>query len=773
MSAMTKNYTETLKGPEYKKFPFIVNPNTIPKENLTELDGYQRLIMLDRYSQRDSKLETIRKGDVVVAVLKDDPKYPTMGYGKVVRFNKKENFVEIKVDFPADYDVVRKPLEKVSKPLEIYWEQISYRVAKGISKVEKTEELRNYWLERFFWMIGNFLAIPGGRILYGAGSGNDVTLFNCFVLPFIQDSRQGINHHIGKAMEIMSRGGGVGSNISTLRPTDSLVHGVNGKSSGSISWANYLAQLTHLIIQGGSRRGAQMIGMSDWHPDVLEFILSKIQNPKLLDKFVKEIDDPIIKEKAELYLVRDEKGNPVTVKDLNFMTGANISVLISDDFMEAVEKDEMWELKFPDVDNFTPEQKEYYNNHWHEIGDVRKWEEKGLPVKVYHRISAKLMWDFINTAARYSAEPGIIFIDRYNKEANSWYYAPIVVTNPCGEQGLTPNAVCNLIAINMANMLNKDKTGFDYDLLKEVVRVSQRFGDNVIDASFYFLPENEKMAISERRIGKGVMGLADAMIDMKLPYGSEEMLKVTDEVFEFIATESYLESVELAKEKGSFAYFEADKFLESGFMKRMPENVREAIREHGIRNVCSLTVAPTGTTGSLVGVAQGLEPYFSFSYFRTGKLGKFVEVNTEISQRYFDENPEATELPDYFVSAMELSPDGHINVQATIQRWVDSSISKTVNAPEDYTVAQTRELYEKAYKLNCKGTTIYVDKSRDSQVLTLTAEENTVDKDIVEEVGVTSEATPNVNLQDEDLYADTRSCVITYDEQGNMIKECS
>lgn len=759
---------------EYSLFPTIVDPVHLG-DNLTEFSGFQRLVMLDRYSLRDNTLQTLKVGDVVVCTLKDDPKYPTMGFGRVTNIDG--SWVDVQIEYPEyleglDLPYFRCHRDNVIKPLELYWEQIAYRVAKAIARVEGTEEKRNYWFDRFYWMMKNLYAVPGGRILYGAGNGSDTTLFNCFVLPPICDSRQGIIKHIGLATEIMSRGGGVGSNISTLRPRKTTVKGVNGYSSGSVSWANYLSSLTHLIIQGGSRRGAQMICLADWHPDVVEFILCKMQNPHVLDKIIKEIDDEYIRSRAEYYLVRDAQGNPVEVKDKNFMTGANISVLVSNDFMKAVENDDYWDLRFPDIDVFTSDDKITYDRFWHEIADVRKWESMGGPVKTYHTLKASALWDLINICARYSAEPGVIFIDEVNQKSNSWYYASLISTNPCGEQPLPPWGVCNLIAINLERMYDSEKHDVNWDLLKEVVWVSQRFADNVVDASSYFFAENETMAKSERRVGKGVMGLADLMIYLKLPYGSDEMLEKTDKIFEFIAVESYLASCALAEEKGSFPKFDKEEYLKSGYVQNLPEYVRKEISKKGIRNVCSLTVAPTGSIGSMVGVSTGIEPYFAFKYYRSGRLGKSIEINTSIAQRYFAEHPDAEKLPDYYVSAQDLSPLEHVRVQAVVQRWVDSSISKTCNAPSTFTVEDNKELYMTAWKLGCKGITVYVDGTRDTQVLSVKADN---EKD-VEEVKENKEEEV-YNAQDstssEDMTTDTRVCRIYVDSSGSLVRECS
>ncbi|PIC62758.1 response regulator SirA [Sporosarcina sp. P13] len=314
------------------------------------------------------------------------------------------------------------------------------------------------------------------------------------------------------------------------------------------------------------------------------------------------------------------------------------------------------------------------------------------------------------------------------------------------EQPLAPYSVCNLAAVNLAEMADKETKAVNFEKLKETVKTGVRMQDNVIDATPYFLEDNKVQALGERRVGLGVMGLADLHIYCEKEYGSPEGNQLVDEVFETIATTAYRESIELAKEKGSFPFLigktdEETKalrqaFINSGFMKRMPEDIRQAILEHGIRNSHLLTVAPTGSTGTMVGVSTGLEPYFSFTYYRSGRLGKFIEVKAEIVEEYLQANPEAdpNNLPEWFISSMELAPEAHADVQCIIQRWIDSSISKTVNAPRGYTVEQVESVYERLYKGGAKGGTVYVDGSRDSQVLTLKAEENIPDTEEIVEV---------------------------------------
>jgi len=308
------------------------------------------------------------------------------------------------------------------------------------------------------------------------------------------------------------------------------------------------------------------------------------------------------------------------------------------------------------------------------------------------------------------------------------------------EQPLAPYSVCNLAAVNLAQFANKENQTVDYEALRETVRVGVRMQDNVIDATPYFLEENRVQALGERRVGLGVMGLADLLIYCEKEYGSEAGNELVDEIFKTIAETAYEASTELAKERGSFPFLVGGSdeetarlrkaFTETGFMQKMPAHIKEQILATGIRNSHLLTVAPTGSTGTMVGVATGLEPYFSFTYYRSGRLGKFIEVKAEIVQEYLDRHPEVNEqeLPEWFVTAMELKPEAHADVQCIIQKWIDSSISKTVNAPKGYTVQQVEKVYERLYKGGAKGGTVYVDGSRDSQVLTLKAEENDMDQ---------------------------------------------
>ncbi|NLN28645.1 MAG: ribonucleoside-diphosphate reductase [Firmicutes bacterium] len=1003
------------------------------------LEGISELVFLDRYAVKDPD-KNLEKGDVVVVLTKEDPKFPQKEVG-IVRDIKGD---EVTVELRSTGELFVQERKKIDRCLEHTPSQMWDRMAKAIVEVED-EEKRDELRREFRWLLEGFRFSPGGRINAMLGTGQNLTAYNCYVIPlrpndpnYGRDSRQSIIDTLGNMVEIMSRGGGVGINLSTLRPRLAYVEGVNGRSSGSVSWGGLFSFATGLVEQGGSRRGALMLILDDWHPDVLEFIKAK--------------------------------------RDMGAITNANISVAVSHKFMEAVEKDLQWDLVFPDTSD--PD----YDKLWD--GNLRRWrDEYKKPVKVYQTVRARDMWNTIIESAWMSAEPGVVFLERMNEDSNSWYFEDLISTNPCitgetlvytenglfradelwfsgkpvsvavdarmderafvpasavfatgikpvyrlitkegfelrltadhrvltergwveahdlepgdrirvlnrgggfgvegslelgrvlgglvghgaaepdraivsssgeekgelvglvggagnhvganvlgrpaypvsvievdgdearvpstrllelaaehglrekrlhvpeavfrgsrqmqagflqalftasghietsnegrgaivlpshsfqflqdvqrlllnfgiysridgrpqgdatvlsdhdgaahecsgdasgslrvtggsalifaeeigflasdkqaklealvaryaeepyeerfvatftelvpdgeemvydlnvpglhafvanglvvhncGEQPLPGWGVCNLGHINLSRFAKGPigKAEVDWEELRRAVRLGVRFLDNVIDITPYFFEENERVQKAERRIGMGTLGLGEMLIRLGLRYGDDECVAFIDKLYEFIATEAYLASVDLAKEKGAFPKFDAEKYLESGFMKRMPQHVREAVREHGIRNVTLLTQAPTGSTGTMIGTSTGIEPYYSWTYWRNSRLG-MREVRERIVQEYFKENPELEpsleSLPPYFVTAMELTPKEHIRVQAAIQRWTDASISKTANAPNDYTIEQTRELYEYAYRAGCKGVTIYRDGSRDQQVL--------------------------------------------------------
>lgn len=538
--------------------------------------------------------------------------------------------------------------------LEFYPEQLWQRVARGIAAVEQTEEKRAEWEKLFYEALSDFKFVPGGRILAGAGTGHQVTYYNCFVIPSPEDSRQGILDNLKVMTEIMARGGGVGINLSTLRPRGSYIKTVNGTASGPCSWAQLYSVATGDVIQqGGSRRGALMLMIDDTHPDVEEFITVKRTAGKI--------------------------------------EHANLSVCISDAFMQAVKADEEWNLTWQ--------------------GEVKK------------TIRARGLWDLICTSAWQSAEPGLVFMDRYNTESNTWYYENIRCVNPCGEQGLPPWGVCNLGAINLSSFVSNGK--MDYEGLAKTSKISMRFLDNVVDANEYFIPENREAQMGTRRTGLGTMGLADALLKMEVAYGSKESLPIIERIYTTIRNASYEASSDNAAEKGSFPKFDRDKYAQGKFIKRLPKGLQDKIRKQGIRNAVILTQAPTGTTSLLAGVSSGIEPVYDFAMIRRDRTGEHIMYHP-LLQEWRDAHPNET-TPDYFVASKDLTPEEHVRVQGMIQSYTDSSISKTVNAPNEHTVDQVQTLYRLAYEMGCKGVTYYRDGSRDA-VLTRVADEEKAKK---------------------------------------------
>ncbi len=530
---------------------------TKKKNQLHEL-GYK--IFLDRYAQKDMTRKTLAVGDTVIVVV--NAATGQREIGKVTAMQLPKVTIEL-----LDGEVVTRDLENVDKPLETDPGQMMDRVAAGIAAVEVTPELQQEWTQRFRWLLDDFKFVPAGRILTAAGTEQLLTYYNCYVIPLPHDSRGGIIETLHQMTEIMSRGGGVGINISSLRPRQAYVKGVNGRSSGAVSWGALYSFVTGLIEQGGSRRGALMLIMNDWHPDVFDFINSKREAGKI--------------------------------------TNANISVGVSDKLMDAVKADADWELMFPDTG--APG----YDEQWN--GDLDKWVADGNPVVHYRTVKAREVWNAIIESAWASAEPGVWFNERSNKMSNSWYYARLVSTNPCGEQPLAAWSVCNLGAINLAKFYDEQQNDVDWDNLEIAVRYATRFLDNIIDSTPYFFDTNKEQQLGERRVGLNNMGLAELMIRLGIRYGSPESVEFIDKLYAFFARAAYETSVELAQERGAFPKFDGEKFIQSGFMQSMPEDIRENVRKHGIRNVTLLTQAPTGCVApdTLISTETGLQSIVS------------------------------------------------------------------------------------------------------------------------------------------------------------------
>ena len=530
------------------------------------------------------------------------------------------------------------------------------RIARDLAQVESKADV---WEDKFFNALEDFKYLPAGRITAGAGTARRVTLFNCFVMGTVPDSMSGIFDMLKEAALTMQQGGGIGYDFSTIRPRGADVLGVSADASGPLSFMDVWDAMCRTIMSAGSRRGAMMATMRCDHPDVEDFIAAK-SDPARLRMF-------------------------------------NMSVLVTDPFMEAVKADGSWDLVFGG--------------------------------KVYKTVQARDLWNKIMQATYDYAEPGVIFIDRINAANNLNYCETIAATNPCGEQPLPPYGACLLGSINLARLVAQpfeDDAHLDQDAMSELVATAVRMMDNVVDVSNFPLPEQAAEAQNKRRIGLGVTGLADALLMVGLRYGSDEAAAQTEAWLKAIARASYLASVELAKEKGAFPLFDAEKFLASGTMMQMDDDVRDAIREHGIRNALLTSIAPTGTISLYAGnVSSGIEPVFAYAYTRKvlQKDGSRTEEEVvDYAVQMWRELKGDTPLPDYFVNAQTLPPADHVKMQAAAQKWIDSSISKTINCPEDISFDAFKDVYMQAWDTGCKGCTTYRPNDVTGSVLSVSSE---------------------------------------------------
>ncbi|SHI97006.1 adenosylcobalamin-dependent ribonucleoside-diphosphate reductase [Wenxinia saemankumensis] len=526
------------------------------------------------------------------------------------------------------------------------------RIAGALASVEADPAA---WEGRFYAALEDFRYLPAGRITAGAGTARAVTLFNCFVMGTIEDSMGGIFDALKEAALTMQQGGGIGYDFSTIRPKGAPVAGVGADASGPLSFMDVWDAMCRTIMSAGSRRGAMMAVLRCDHPDIEDFVAAK-SDPARLRMF-------------------------------------NMSVLVTDPFMEAVKADGTWDLTFG--------------------GQVTR------------TIRARDLWDRIMRATYDYAEPGVIFIDRINAMNNLAYAETIAATNPCGEQPLPPYGACLLGSINLARLVSEPFTeaaGIDEAALDELVRVAVRMMDDTVDASNFPLPQQRAEAQAKRRIGLGVTGLADALMMVGLRYGSEEAAARTEGWMKRIARAAYLASVDLAREKGPFPLFEAEAYLASGTLQQMDADVREAIRAHGIRNALLTSIAPTGTISLYAGnVSSGIEPVFAHAYTRKvlQKDGSRTEEEVvDYAVALWREMHGDAPFPDHFVTAQELAPEEHVRMQAAAQRWVDSSISKTINVPATIGFEAFEAVYMQAWDEGCKGCTTYRPNDVTGSVLT-------------------------------------------------------
>ena len=501
------------------------------------------------------------------------------------------------------------------------------------------------WAERFYSALADFRFLPAGRIIAGAGSDRRVTLFNCFVMGAIPDDMAGIFEHLKEAALTMQQGGGIGYDFSSLRPKGAPVKGVGADASGPLSFMDVWDAMCRTIMSAGHRRGAMMATLRADHPDIEAFVEAK-REPGRLRMF-------------------------------------NLSVLASDAFMAAVKQDQPWPLTFA-------------GTH-------------------FRTVAARELWDKIMRATYGQAEPGVIFIDRVNRRNNLHYCETIHSTNPCGEQPLPPYGACLLGSINLARLVREPFTeaaSLDLVELDRLTRLAVRMLDNAIDLSRFPLKQQQAEATAKRRMGLGVTGLGDALIFARARYGSRRSLELVEGWLAALRRSAYLASVELAKEKGAFPLFEREAYLAGEGIGELDADVREAIGRHGIRNALLTSIAPTGTISILAdNVSSGLEPVFSFSYSRYVLMPDGSRREEPVSDHayrlYRRLYGETQRLPDYFVDAQGLSPVEHLRVQAAVQKYVDSSISKTINCPENISFEAFKDIYLQAYELGCKGCTTY------------------------------------------------------------------
>ena len=561
------------------------------------------------------------------------------------------------------------------------------RIAVALSKAEANPKK---WESIFYDSLTDFKFLPAGRIIAGSGTARNVTLFNCFVMGVIPDSMSGIFDMLKEAALTMQQGGGIGYDFSTIRPKGSIVKGIAADASGPVSFMDVWDSMCRTIMSAGSRRGAMMATMRCDHPDIEEFIAAKSDSKKL-----------------RMF---------------------NLSVLVSDAFMEALKKGEDWRLTFND--------------------------------KIYKVIKAADLWNKIMRATYNYAEPGVIFIDRINEANNLRYCETITATNPCGEQPLPPYGACLLGSINLARLVEYpfgENAHLDVSQLENLVATAVRMMDNVIEVSQFPLEVQKLEALNKRRIGLGVTGLADALLMVGLRYGSDEAVEKTEEWMKLIARASYKASINLAKEKGAFSLFDPEQLIASGNMKQMDDDIKQAVRKFGIRNALLTSIAPTGTISLYAGnVSSGIEPVFAYSYTRKVLQNDGSHIEEEVVdyavQMWRDKFGDA-QLPDYFVSAQNLTPSDHVKMQAAAQKWVDSSISKTINCPEDISFDDFKEVYMQAYDTGCKGCTTYRPNEVTGSVLSVASEEKSKsEKEIDGEVIYMSEPLERPNTLDGNTY---------------------
>jgi ribonucleoside-diphosphate reductase alpha chain len=539
------------------------------------------------------------------------------------------------------------------------------RVARALAAVEKDSA---NWEVRFAELLEDFRFLPGGRILAGAGTGRQVTLYNCFVMGTVEDSLDGIFDALKEGALTMQQGGGVGYDFSTLRPSGSAARSHGAVASGPVSFMRIWDSMCATLLSTGDRRGAMMGTLRCDHPDIEDFI--------------------------------EAKRDPLQLRNFN------LSVLLTDDFMQALEADSDWPLAFPVAETGT------------DTAAIvqRRWPGYAaeIPCRVFRRIRARDLWERLLRASFDCAEPGVLFIDRINAANNLGYREQISATNPCGEVPLPPYGACDLGSLNLVHFVRQPyerDAAVDWAGLEAATAVAVRLLDNVVDVSAYPLEAQAVQARGSRRIGLGITGLADTLIMLGLYYDSDAARELAAEIMRCLRDAAYQASIELAQEKGPFPYLDKALYLKSAFVQHLPAGLRDAIARHGIRNSHLLAIAPAGSISLLANnVSNGLEPAYGFEYRRKLRQpdGSFTEYSvTDYAWRHYRQHHPSGPLPEAFVDALSLPPLAHLQMQAALQPFVDNAISKTINIPAGFSYADYSAVYLEAYRLGLKGCTTF------------------------------------------------------------------
>jgi ribonucleoside-diphosphate reductase alpha chain len=571
-------------------------------------------------------------------------------------------------DHPLDAPIARHVWEtryragKAEASVQATWRRIKH----ALGQAELSNRIE--WEQRFLDILQDFQFLPGGRIQVGAGTDRDVTLFNCFVMGTIEDSIPGIFRALEEGAVTMQRGGGVGYDFSTIRPSGAHSRTTDAIASGPVSFMDVWDAMCATIQSTGARRGAMMATLRCDHPDIVAFVDAKRRAGRLRH--------------------------------------FNLSVQVTDAFMQAVERNEAWPLVFPES---------------RVAGEgetvMREWpgEESAVRCRIVRRVAARSLWDSLLRASYDTGEPGVLFIDRINQRNNLWYCERITATNPCGEVPLPPYGACDLGAINLTQLIRRPfspHAHLDSDRLTVIASTAVRLLDNVIDVSHFPLPQQRDAVRKARRIGLGITGLADAFIMLGLRYGEDASLAFAGDTMRTICHAAYRESVAIAREKGCFPDFHRERYLEAAFIRGLPADIRDGVARHGIRNSHLLAIAPTGTISLLAGnVSSGIEPVFASDYRRTvleatGTLRHFPLTDYAV-QLWREHSGRTDATPGVLLTAATLPIDAHLAMQATLQVFVDNSISKTINVPQDTTFTEFAPIYRLAYDKGLKGCTAF------------------------------------------------------------------